>query len=199
VSWLYVLGGAVGLLASFALAVEKINKLANPNYVPSCDLNPVVSCGAVMDSAQAAVFGFPNPLLGVAAYPVVITAGLALLSGFVAPRWFWIGMQVGTTLGVGFAHWLILQTLYAIHALCPWCMVVWLVMIPIFWYTTLYNLRHGHLRPGPFSPRTTSWGLASLFRFHSLLLVLWYAVIVALILQDFWSFWIGDASAVQHS
>jgi uncharacterized membrane protein len=188
--WLYVLGGAVGFLASFALTVEKIDKLANPNYVPSCDLNPVVSCGAVMDSAQGAVFGFPNPLLGIAAFAVVVTAGVALLGGFSAPRWFWAGMQIGTTLGVAFVHWLIFQTLYEIHALCPWCMVVWTVTIPIFWYTTRHNLQRGDLRLGSpaRAPGTTA---ATLVRFHSLVLALWYLLIVLLVLQEFRSFWLG--------
>jgi uncharacterized membrane protein len=187
--WLYVLGSAIGLLASFALTVEKIDKLANPSYVPSCDLNPVVSCGAVMDSTQGAVFGFPNPLIGIAAFAVVLTTGVALLGGFTAPRWFWAGMQVGTTLGVAFVHWLIYQTLYEIHALCPWCMVVWTVTIPLFWYTTRYNLREGHLRIG--SRAGVGASVAVLVRFHSLLLVLWYLLIVVLILQDFWSFWLS--------
>lgn len=181
--WLYVLGGAVGFLASFMLTVDKIDKLANPAFVPSCNLNPVVSCGAVMDSAQGAVLGFPNPLIGIAAFAVVITAGVALLGGFTPPRWFRVGMQIGTTLGVAFVHWLIFQTLYEIHALCPWCMVVWAVTIPIFWYTTLDNLERGHLRIGTVSA-------AVLARFHSFVLVLWYALIAVLILQDFWTFWV---------
>jgi uncharacterized membrane protein len=182
--WLYVLGGATGFLASFALTVEKIDKLADPSYVPSCDLNPVVSCGAVMDSTQGALFGFPNPLIGIAAFAVVITAGVVLLGGFRPPRWFWVGMQIGTTLGVAFVHWLIFQTLYEIHALCPWCMVVWTVTIPIFWYTTLHNLQRSR-------PRIAAGPAAALARFHSLGLVLWYLLIVVLILEDFWTFWIG--------
>ena len=187
VGWLLVLGGATGFVAAFVLTVEKLQKLANPNYVPSCSLNPIVSCGSVMDSVQAAVFGFPNPLIGVAAFPVVITAGVVLLAGFQAPRWFWLGLQLGTTLGVVFVHWLIFQSLYSIKALCPYCMVVWAVTIPIFWYTTLHNLERGHLRAG--GPPASAGRPATLIRFHSLVLVLWYLLIVVLILQAFWAFW----------
>nr|WP_245775642.1 vitamin K epoxide reductase family protein [Saccharopolyspora flava] len=182
--WLYVVGGAIGFIAAFALAVEKIEKLSNPDYVPSCSLNPIVSCGSVMDSAQAALFGFPNPLIGVAAFPVVITAGVAALAGFRAPRWFWLGMQAGTTLALVFIHWLIVQSLYEIGALCPYCMVVWAVTIPLFWYTTLHNLREGHFGGG------RAAGVA-LSRFHSVIVVVWYLVIVTLILLRFWSFWTG--------
>nr|WP_221316635.1 vitamin K epoxide reductase family protein [Saccharopolyspora gloriosae] len=180
--WLYLIGGAIGLVAAAALLIEKINKLGNPAYVPSCSFNPIVSCGSVMDSTQAALFGFPNPLIGVAAFPVLITVGAVLLAGFAAPRWFWLGLQLGTALGVVFVHWLIAQSLYEIGALCPYCMVVWVVTIPIFWYTTLHTLSSGHLGGG------VAAGTA-LSRFHSLGLVVWYLVIVVLVLQAFWSYW----------
>ena len=182
--WLYLIGGVVGFVAAFSLMVEKIVRLGNPVYVPSCSLNPVVSCGAVMDAPQAAAFGLPNPLIGIAAFAVVVTAGVVLLAGFAAPRWFWLGMQIGTTSGVVFVHWLIYQSLYEIGALCAYCMVVWVVTIPIFFYTTMHNLKYGHL---PFSGvRAVVGGLAQL---HTVVLTLWYLAIVGLILQAFWSYW----------
>lgn len=181
-AWLYVIGGLIGLASSFALMLEKLEKLVNPDYVPSCSINPIVSCGSVMDSAQAALFGFPNPLIGLMAFPVVVTAGAAMLAGYATPRWFWLGLQLGTTLAVVFIHWLVVQSLYSIGALCPYCMIVWVVTIPIFWYTTLHNLKAGHFGGG------RSVGVA-LGRFHSVVLVVWYLVIVVLILQRFWDYW----------
>ncbi|RRO18369.1 vitamin K epoxide reductase family protein [Saccharopolyspora rhizosphaerae] len=182
-AWLYVVGGAIGFVASFALIVEKVAKLVNPDHVLSCSLNPIVSCGSVMDSPQAALLGFPNPLIGVAAFPVVVASGVALLAGFRPPRWYWWGLQVGTTLAVVFIHWLIVQSLYSIGALCPYCMVVWAVTIPLFWYTTLRNLREGHLGS---AGRSLGSALGTL---HTVVVVVWYLVIVALILQRFWDYW----------
>jgi uncharacterized membrane protein len=181
--WLYVIGGGIGFLAAFALTIEKIATLANPGYVPTCSFNPVVSCGSVMESPQAAAFGFPNPLIGIGGFAVVVTVGAVLLSGFRPPRWFWLGMQAGTTFGVGFVHYLIYSSLYDISALCPYCMVVWVVTIPIFWYTTLHNLTHGNLAP---RGRPLALPLA---RYHSLVLALWYLAIATLILQAFWDYW----------
>ncbi|QUH00737.1 vitamin K epoxide reductase family protein [Saccharopolyspora erythraea] len=174
--WLYVVGGLIGLAASFALVLEKLAKLGNPDYVPTCSLNPIISCGSVMDSPQAALFGFPNPLLGVASFPIMVVFGAALLAGFTAPRWFWAGAQLGTTLGLVFVHWLIFQSLYEIGALCPYCMVVWAVTIPMFWYTTLHNLRPGRVGE-------------ALARVHSVVLTVWYLTIVVLCLQAFWDYW----------
>lgn len=93
-----------------------------------------------MDSPQASAFGFPNPLIGIAAFAVVVAVGVALLTGYRPPRWVWSGLQLGVTFGVVFVHWLVFRSLYRIHALCPYCMVVWVVTIAIFWYTTLHNL-----------------------------------------------------------
>ncbi len=185
IGWLYLVGGGIGFLASFILSVEEYLSLLNPDYVASCSLNPVVSCGSVMESDQATLFGFPNPLIGVAAFAVVVTAGVGLLSGFEPPRWFWLGMQLGTTLGLVFVHWLMIESLYDIGALCPYCMVVWAVTIAAFWYTTLHNVDQGHLPAG-----AARAPLLKLARVHTVVVVAWYLVIVALILHAFWSFWI---------
>jgi len=40
--------------------VEKIELLLNPAYVPSCNLNPIVSCGSVMTTPQGVGAGFPQ-------------------------------------------------------------------------------------------------------------------------------------------
>ena len=47
------------------------------------------------------------------------------------PRWYWGGLAIGSLLGAAFVHWLIFQSLYRIGALCPYCMVVWTVTIPL--------------------------------------------------------------------
>ncbi|GIF69284.1 hypothetical protein Ais01nite_73190 [Asanoa ishikariensis] len=55
--------------------------LADPSYRPSCSINPILSCGSVMTTAQAEAFGFPNPVIGMVAFPVVVALGLAVLTG----------------------------------------------------------------------------------------------------------------------
>jgi uncharacterized membrane protein len=181
-STLLAVAGAIGFIASFVLAVERIALLKDPDYVPTCSFNPILSCGSVMQSWQAEVFGFPNPLIGIAAFAVVTTIGVVLLTGATLPRWFWLGLEAGALLGVLFVHWLIVQSLYSIGALCPYCMVVWVVTIPIFWYLTAHNLQAGHLS----AP-------ASLRRFvvrnRGLVLAIWYLVVIGLVLVRFWDYW----------
>ncbi|GAA3763136.1 putative membrane protein [Spinactinospora alkalitolerans] len=183
--WLLAIGGAIGFIAAAALLVEKIRVLGDPDHVPSCSINPVLSCGTVMDTPQAAAFGIPNPLIGVAGFAIVITIGMALLAGARFDRWFWLGLQAGTVFGVGFVHWLIFQSLYRISALCPYCMVVWAVTIPIFWYVTLHNLRTGHVP----LPAGLHRPVDALARNHTVVLTVWALVIVAAIAQAFWTYW----------
>ncbi|MCP3802527.1 vitamin K epoxide reductase family protein [Allokutzneria sp. A3M-2-11 16] len=181
IAWVLTVGGVLGTAASFALVVEKFLLLANPFHIPSCTVDAVLSCGSVMRSPQAELFGFPNPVLGVIAFPVVTTLGVVLLAGARLPRWVWLGLQVGATLGVLFVHWLIIQSLYDIRALCPYCMVVWAVTIPVFWYTTVHNLDRGYL------------GLRTplLVRFHSTVVTTWLLMIVLLVGQAFWAHWMS--------
>jgi uncharacterized membrane protein len=179
---LLAVAGAVGFVAAFVLAVERIALLKDPEYVPTCSFNPVLSCGSVMQTWQAEALGFPNPLIGIAAFAVVTTIGVVLLTGATLPRWFWLGLEVGTFLGVVFVHWLIVQSLYSISALCPYCVVVWVVTIPIFWYVTVHNLQAGQL-PAPAGLRRFA------VRNRGLVLAAWYLVVTGLVLIRFWDYW----------
>ncbi|MFE6867383.1 vitamin K epoxide reductase family protein [Kitasatospora sp. NPDC057692] len=182
---LLVIGGAIGLFASAVLTLDKIRLLKDPSYVPNCNINPIISCGSIMRSDQAEAFGFPNSLLGLAGFAVVITVGAGLLAGAAYRRWFWLGLQAGTVFGIGFVTWLMYQALYRIGALCPYCMVVWAAMIPLFWYTTLHNLRSGAIPV----PRGLRPAVREAARYHWVVPALWYAVIALLILKRFWYYW----------
>jgi uncharacterized membrane protein len=180
-------GGAVGFFAAFTLTVERFRLATQPGYTPSCDINPFISCGSVMAQPQAALFGFPNPLLGIGAFAVATTLGVLLLSGTALPRWVALGWQVGITLGMVFVSWLVGQSLFEIHALCPYCMVVWAVVIPMFWTTTVDNLDRGVL-PVPAGARRA---VAALVDYRLLLVVLTDAVVLVLVAAAFWSSWLA--------
>ena len=51
-AWWVLIAGVIGLVSSMTLTVEKIDLLANPSYVPSCNINPILSCGSVMVTPQ---------------------------------------------------------------------------------------------------------------------------------------------------
>lgn len=140
--------GAVGWVASAILVLERLAAYEDPGHVTSCDINPWVSCGRVFQTWQASLFGFPNPLIGIVAFVVVITTAMALLSGARFARWFWFGLQTGVTAGFVFIIWLWSQALFDIYILCIYCMIVWATMIPLFVLLTIRNLNDGIL-PAP--------------------------------------------------
>lgn len=182
IGWILTLGGLVGGAAAFILMVEKIALIENPSYVPSCSINPILSCGSVMTTAQAEIFGFPNPLIGVATFPLVVLTGVAVLAGLRLPRWWWLGLQAGALFGAGLVTWLFYQSVYRIGALCPYCMVVWVVVIVLFCYTTLYNVERGSV-PGPHGLTVAA------LRVHSALPTVWLLILTTLIGVQFWSYW----------
>nr|MCL7021334.1 hypothetical protein [Vibrio vulnificus] len=78
---LLVITGFLGLLAAWVITLDKFHLLEDPDFTPACSLNPIVSCGSIMESDQASVFGFPNPMLGLVSYGAVIAIGMGLLAG----------------------------------------------------------------------------------------------------------------------
>ena len=142
---LLIVAGVVGFYGSFKLVVEKYELLENPTKGLACDINPFVSCSTVIDSWQSHLFGFPNPILGVAGFVAPIAVGVALLAGAKFARWFWIAFNAGLFLAWAFVTFLFIQTVFFIGALCPWCMLVWTATIPMFWVFTVWNLANGKL------------------------------------------------------
>lgn len=184
--YLLVIGAAIGILASGILMVDKVKLAGDAGFNPNCNLNPIFSCTSVMKSEEANAFGFPNPIIGLVSFGVVITVGMAMLAGsskrLMFKRWFWLGLQAGTLFGVLFVHWLFYHTVYDIGALCLYCMIVWSVTIPIFWYTLLYNLKQGYIK----TPSSLKKLVAFAQTNHLGILFLWYVAIAALILRHFW-------------
>ena len=184
--YILLIGGMIGYACAFIIMFDKIRILDNSHYVPSCDLNPIISCGSVMQSKQANVFGFANPFIGLGAFPVIAVIGLGILAGAKFKRWFWLGLNAGLVFAVGFVHWLFFESVYRIHALCPWCMVVWVVSITTFWYVTLYNIDQKHIRlPKGKTTQFYKW----VRRHHLDILILWLLIIAALILKHFWYYY----------
>ena len=183
--WILVIAGTIALVASFELTVEKINILKNPSYNPICNINPVFSCKSVSSSSQAEIFGFPNQIIGIITYSVVVTIGAAMLAGAKFKKWFWQAFGAGMLLAAIFIHWMIFQALYRIGALCLFCMFAWATTMPVFWYVSLYNFREGNVKV----PKKLKGTMDFAIRHHGDILLIWFLVIIALILKRFWYYW----------
>lgn len=140
-----IVAGVIGWTAAFALTVEKFVLLTDPTEALGCDFSVLVQCRANLESWQGSLFGFPNPIIGLAAWIAPIVVGVALLAGARFARWFWVLFNLGVVGALAFVIWLISQSVFVLGTLCPWCMVTWSVTIPLFWALTLYNLKAGNL------------------------------------------------------
>ncbi|CAN5289118.1 vitamin K epoxide reductase family protein [soil metagenome] len=138
-----IVTGALGWWAAFSLTLDKFAVLENPEADLDCNFSLLVQCGVNLSSPQGAVFGFPNPLLGLGGFVAPIAIGVGLLAGARFARWFWVAFNVGVAGALAFVIWLIAQSVFVLGTLCPWCMLVWSVVIPLFWAVTARNLAAG--------------------------------------------------------
>ena len=93
--WL-IIAGAIGWWAAFSLTMERLHLLAEPRRDRlGCDFSPLVQCSKNLESWQGSVFGFPNPILGLAGWVAPIVVGVAILAGARFARWFWWLFEAG--------------------------------------------------------------------------------------------------------
>lgn len=72
--------------------------------------------------------GFPNPLIGVAAWIAPIVVGGLLAGGARFDRWFWAVFNLGFVFA-GLRDLADRRASSSIGALCPWYMLTWAVVI----------------------------------------------------------------------
>lgn len=175
----------MGLAASFALVLEKLKHLESPTAQLTCSVNPFITCAPAMDSWQGTLLGFPNPLIGVVCFVAPIVVGVSLVSGARFPRWFVLAFVVGVCLGMGFIVWLMVQTVSSIGALCPYCLVVWAVMIPLTLATAAWAASSGTL--GGAAVRSVGGAVLRVWLWPIALLC--YSVVFLVLLANFPLLW----------
>jgi uncharacterized membrane protein len=130
--WAMLVSSTLSLIASLVLSYDAIKLAEAPTTKFACDINAVLSCGKVAKSWQSSLLGFPNSFLGLMLEPVVITVAIAGLGLVAFPRLFMRVAHVGYGLGLVFALWLLSQSMFVIHALCPWCLLVTISTVTVF-------------------------------------------------------------------
>lgn len=131
-TWTYLimlLASAVALGASFILSAEALQLARHPETSLGCDVNAVLSCSTVAQSWQAEIvkFGglsYPNAFFGIAAESVFVTIAVIGLAHIRTPRWFTACTWLGGLAALAYSYWLSTQSLFVIHALCPWCLTL---------------------------------------------------------------------------
>lgn len=180
--WIFIVCGVIGIFASAAITIEKFDLLKNPGSTFICDLNPIISCGNVMESKQASAFGFMNTLIGLIGFPIVVTIGVGMLAGAKYKRWFWLGMLTGLSLGMLFAYWLLFESIYRIGALCPYCLSVDVALTTAWWYLLLHVFGKGYLRLNEKLQKVGNFAR----RHHLDILIFWFLIVFVVIMNHFW-------------
>jgi len=178
--WL-LFASTVGLIAAFVLVLEKVSywKQAASGINPtlSCNVNPIVGCGPVINLPEASLlFGIPNPLIGVVLWSGLGAVAILLLSGLALKGWHWWGLQLGAIFGILLVSFLQFESIFEHHVLCPWCMVTWAVMIPTFWLITAKHLEW----------RKHSWSISKIvYGYLPMFILLHFSILISLIFIKF--------------
>lgn len=180
-----IVAGLVGWVASFALTLERFHVAADPNATLSCDVASFISCKSVMLSTQAKLFGFPNPLIGLAAFMAPFFVGWAILAGAKFAAWFWRLFFVGHVLAMTFVIWLAHEAIFEIGALCPYCMVAWAAVIPLFWQLLFHGTREGYIPV----PLKTVGLFVRIYDYAWAFALVTALILVLIIAARFWSLW----------
>ncbi len=116
ISWL------VPLLALLGLGVASYLAYVEVNHVEAV-CGPVGECNIVQSSPYAQLFGIPIAIWGVLTYLAIIAlwAGQRFLSGKLT-SWSVLALVLLTVFGTLFSIYLTLLELFAIKAICLWCL-----------------------------------------------------------------------------
>jgi len=144
-AWHLIILGIIGWFGAVSLTLERIHLWISPNDSLSCDVSSFISCKSVMLQKQAAIFGFPNSFVGVIAFLAPIALGIASLLGYRFSAAIWRVFFAGVGMGFVFSLWLFSQSVFVIGVLCPYCIVVWIGMLPLFFRVYSFGILEGFI------------------------------------------------------
>jgi uncharacterized membrane protein len=149
-----IICGILGTWTAFTLLNNRIEFYKDPNFVPTCSVNVWLDCGPVMKSKWADLFGFPNTIIGLMAYPLAVLTGLMMILNPKNNR----GLMLfcNALAGIGFITNLVLLYIsaYLISALCPWCLLAGVATSNIFFSLLAYNVLEDNIK---FKPDTQAF------------------------------------------
>lgn len=135
------IAGLVGFVASFLQMIEKIELLKNPNSILFCNINSVFSCSNILNVWQSSVFGFPNSLMCIVFFVIMLTAGdIGWAGGSInkISRNVLMGMAL---FFVAFGFWYLWQSIFVVGALCIFCIACYAAVLTISgaWFRLNYR------------------------------------------------------------
>ncbi|MBZ4486794.1 Vitamin K epoxide reductase [Microbacterium sp. cx-55] len=140
----WIVAGLIGEAVSFLLYLEYVGQLTGADAIVSCQLSVIVTCGPNLLSPGGNLLGFSNSIIGIVMFLGPVYAGVSALAASGGHRlWFWRVYQCFLAAGFALVHLFAYRSIFEYGSLCPWCMIVWLVTVPLFWVTLGWTLRAG--------------------------------------------------------
>lgn len=140
----WIAGAAAAWVVSFLLYLEYIGQLTDQDPLITCAFSVVVTCGPNLLSPAGNLLGFTNAIIGLTLFLGPVFAGVSALAAPGGLRlWYWRVYGVFLLGGFVLVHVFAWRSVFEFGSLCPWCMVVWLMTIPLFWFTLGWMLRDG--------------------------------------------------------
>jgi uncharacterized membrane protein len=152
----WIVAGVVGWVVSFLLYLEYVGQLTESDPIVSCTFSVVVSCGPNLLSPGGNLLGFSNSIIGIVLFTGPVYAGVGALAGGSYRAWYWRAYLAAITGAFLLVHFFAWRSVFEYGVLCPWCMVVWLAVIPLFWLTLGWAMRSGVLGGGAVVARAGS-------------------------------------------
>lgn len=183
-AWVMTVCGIIGVYASLMLIMAEKEKLSNPNAILLCDVNPLIGCGKWIGTWQNEVFfGISNSVLGLTFFAGITALGLVLLANGRFDRWLWMAATAGAGAGILWIFWFGYQSYVVEGSLCPYCVVTWIVTIPLFIHLLARTMQAGHWGEGAMSAGS------SLVRNRWLVVGIVYGLLVLFTIVWFWDMW----------
>jgi uncharacterized membrane protein len=136
--------GLIAWVVSFLLYLEYVGQLTDAAPIVSCSISPIVTCGPNLLSPAGNLLGFSNSVIGMVLFTGPMIAGISALAAPGGMRaWYWRTFAVFVLAGFVLVHVFAYRSVFEFGSLCPWCMVVWLMTIPLFWSVTAWTLKAG--------------------------------------------------------
>lgn len=159
----WIVAAVVGGVVAFLIYLEYIGQLTDSDPLITCSVSAVVTCGPNLLSPGGNLLGFSNSIAGMVLFTGPLYAAAASLAapGGLRP-WFWRVYAAFLAGAVVLVHVFAWRSVFEYGSLCPWCMVIWLVTIPVFWYTVAWMLRDGVFGIGPRRIGAVLWAWAPL-------------------------------------
>jgi uncharacterized membrane protein len=121
----------VGLIASFWQMIEKIAILTAPTEPLSCNINAIFNCSNILNVWQSSVFGFPNSLMCIVFFVIILAIGLVGWTGGTINKNLRLTLQAFTLFFIGFGFWYLWQSIFTVGAICIFCLFCYAAVLAI--------------------------------------------------------------------